>query len=201
MNDQQLPSRYDRTGLYMYIAFGAGAVLVTLWQMVTRLLEVAPGRDIPVTVPLEQAAALPMGPGGTAVEVGVREAVVTVADPAPATLFALWAHPIATSLAIVAGIVVGVLFCLRIARGRAFQTGTYLLVYLGVGILAAGWFLGWLTGAMSANGAVASISDRGYDIPPYPTDWTPVFAIFALTAVALALQVGERMRRDTEGLV
>ncbi|MFS0734192.1 hypothetical protein ABC304_02000 [Microbacterium sp. 1P10UB] len=200
-SDTQL-SQSDRLGMYLYAGVGAVGIGAVLVFVIGRLIEVARGRDIPVLVPfVDETAALPIGPGGAPVEVTVHEATVTVADPAAATLFALWAQPIVIGLAIIAGIVVAALFCLRLARGLAFKKGTSRLVYTGIGILAVGWFAGSILTSMTVNGALSAVSDHTYDGTSFEFDFAPVVALLALTVVATAFQVGERLQRETEGLV
>lgn len=162
----------------------------------------APGHDIPVLVPfVDEIATLPIGPDGAPIEVAVDRAIVTVPDPAAATLFALWAEPIVVALAIIAGIVVGALFCLRLARGRAFERGTARLILIGTGILAVGWFAGTMLTNMTVNGALSAVSDYTYDGVVFSTDFVPFFGVLALAAIGAAFQIGERLQRETEGLV
>ena len=126
---------------------------------------------------------------------------MTVPRPAPATQFALVAEPVVHGLAIVAGdhaARAAVLEprprpCLR-ARQRAHHV-------LGAGVLTAGWFLGSLLTTMTVNGALSAVSEYDYDGITFSTNWAFPFAILAIAAVGAAFQVGERLQRDTEGLV
>lgn len=200
-SDTQL-SKSDRLGMYLYAGLGAVGIVAVTVSVIARLAEVARGRDIPVLVPfIDETATLPIGPDGAPVDVAVQQATVTVASPAPATLFTLWAEPIVVGLALIAGIVVAALFCLRLARGLAFQKGTSRLVYTGLGIFAVGWFAGSILTSMTVNGALSAVSDYTYDGTSFEFDFVPVLALLALTAVATAFQVGERLQRETEGLV
>ena len=195
-------SRSDRIGMYATIVLGAIGAAATIWAAVVRLAEVLPGHDIPVLVPfVGETATLPIGPGGADVGVEVDQAIVTVSDPAAATLFALIAQPIVTGLAVLAGILLLCLFCLNVARGRAFAASTVRIVLAGVGVLLAGWVLGSLFQTMGVNGTLAAVSDRDYDGVLFQTDFTAVFAILALGAIGAAFQVGHRLQRETEGLV
>src|SRR6478752_8576538 len=98
-------SRSDRLAMYVTMLLGAIGIGVTAWHAVARLVEVLPGTDVPVLVPFrDETAGLPIGPGGTSVEVSVDQAVVTVPQPAAATQFALVAEPVVIALAIIAGI-------------------------------------------------------------------------------------------------
>ena len=195
-------SRSDRVGMYATIVLGAIGAAVTVWVAISRLAEVLSGRDIPVLVPfVGETSTLPIGPGGAEIPVEVDQAIVTVADPAPATLFALIAQPIVTGLAIVAGILLLCLFCLNLARGRAFAASTVRILFLGTGVLLVGWVLGSLFQTMGVNGALAAVSNREYDGVLFQTDFTIVFGVLALGAIGAAFQIGHRLQRETEGLV
>ena len=195
-------SRSDRIGMYATIVLGAIGAAVTAWVAITRLAEVLPGRDIPVLVPfVGETATLPIGPGGAAEPVEVDQAIVTVANPAAATHFALVAQPIVVGLAILAGILLLCLFCFNLARGRAFATSTVRILFLGTGVLLVGWVLGSLFQTMAVNGALSAVSDYSYDGVLFQTDFTAVFGILALGAIGAAFQIGHRLQRETEGLV
>jgi hypothetical protein len=195
-------SRSDRVGMYMTVAICAIAAAVTTWTVVARLAEIVPGSDIPVLVPFaDETAPLPIGPDGALVDVSVDQAIVTVADPAPATLFALIAQPVVVGLTTLAAILLLCLFCLNLARGRAFSTSTVRIVFTATGVLLVGWVLGSLFRTMGVNGTLAAVSDRTYEGVLFETDFVPLFGILALGAVGAAFQIGHRLQRDTEGLV
>ncbi|GAA1815567.1 hypothetical protein [Agromyces neolithicus] len=195
-------NRSDTAGMYLTIVLGAIATAVTIWVAVTRLVEVLPGRDVPVLVPfIGETAQLPIGPNGAAVEVSVDQAVVTVPQPAAATQFAIVAEPIVTGLAIIAGIALLGLLCWNLARGRAFTRQNSRIIWWGTAVITAGWLLGTLLTTMSVNGALSAVSDYGYEGVTFATNFAPMFAILALAVVSSAFQIGERLQRDTEGLV
>lgn len=192
----------DRVGMYLTIVIAAIAVAATVWAAVARLVEVLPGREVPVLVPfVGETAELPIGPGGSSVEVTVEQAIVTVPSPAAATQFALVAEPIVIGLAIVSGIVLLALLCWNLARGHAFTRGNTRIIWWGSAVLTGGWVLGSLFQTMSVNGALSAVSDYGYDGITFSTNWAPFFAVLVLAVIGAAFQVGERLQRDTEGLV
>lgn len=197
-----MPDRSDRGGIYLTIGVCTAGIIATLWAMVNRLIEVFAPDGIPVLVPfVDEFAPLPIGPDGAAVQVEVDQAIVTVADPAPATFFALVAHPIVSGAAIVAGIVLLLVFCLNVARGRAFALTNVRIVLAGAFVLLGGWALGSLFRTMGVNGTLSAVSDYGYDGVLFETDFTVVFAAVALGVVGTAFQLGHRLQRDAEGLV
>src|SRR6478735_1199946 len=121
MSDLTAPDNSDRLGLYITVGAAAIGIIASVVTTVARLAEVAPGKDIPVAVALEQVkTSLPLGPSGSQVPATLDAATVIVGDPAPATLFALWAQPITVGLTWIGLLVVAALFCLRLARAEVF---------------------------------------------------------------------------------
>lgn len=195
-------SRSDRLAMYLTMLLGAIGIGVTVWHAVARLIEVASGADVPVLVPFDgETAELPIGAGGAPVEVTVDQAVVTVPQPAAATQFALVAEPVVIALAIIAGIAILGLFCWNLARGRAFARANVRLIWWGVGVLGFGWFLGSMLTNMTVNGALSAISDYEYEGVIFQSNWAPLFGVLALGAIGGAFQIGEKLQRETEGLV
>ena len=202
MSDTQPIAKSDRFGLYASVVFAAIGIANIVTDTIARLREVAPGHDIPVLVRLAgESAQLPLGPGGSAVAAQVETVTVIVADPAPATLFALWAQPIVAGLSWSVGLVLAAMFCVRLARAQVFTRGTYRLTYLAAGVLTVGWFVGGILTNMTTNGALSAISDYSYDAVTFDVGWKQFLGVLVLAAVGVALQVGERLQRDTDGLV
>lgn len=202
MNSTPGLDRSDRIGMYASAVMVASGTVIAISAAVSRLREVAPGHDIPVTVPLDgETASLPLGPDGASVTTTVETATVIVPDPAAATLMALWAQPIWSALVVCAGLVIAALFFLRLARGQAFTRGASRLAYTGTGVIAVGWIGSSLWSNMTTNGAMSALSDYTYDAVRFETSLVPPLAILIIGAMAAALQVGEKLQRETEGLV
>lgn len=195
-------NRGDRLAMYFTIVVGAVAAGIVAWSAVARVIEVAPGRDVPVLVPFaSEPAELPIGPDGAPIAVAVERAVVTVPQPAAATQFALIAEPIFHASVMIAGIAVLALFCWNLARGRAFARANVRLIWWGAGLLLGGWTVGGILTNMTVNGALSAVSAYQYDGEIFTPDWLMFFAFLGLAAVGGAFQIGERLQRDTEGLV
>jgi len=195
-------SRDDRTSLYFSIGIAGFGAAVTAISAVTRLVQVAPGHDIPVTIRLEgESVGLPLGPNGAVVPAQIDTATVTVADPAPATLFALWAQPIWLAVCVIAGLVIAAVFFAKIARGQIFSGSASRLAGVAAMVVALGWGGTSLLTAMVTNGTLAAMSDHTYEAITFQASWVPFLAILLLGALATALKIGERLQRDTEGLV
>lgn len=203
MNDQSTPlKRSERIALYVSAGIAIAAIAAGAAGTVLRLVEVAPGHDIPVLVPLSnEQAALPLGIDGAPVTVDVETATVVVADPGSSTLFALWARPIAQLLVIAATMAIAAAFMVRLAKGRAFEPGTARLAYAGGGVIAGGWFVDTVLTSVTTNGALASVSDQGRESMLFEITLGPALAVLIIAAVGVALQIGERLQRETEGLI
>jgi hypothetical protein len=195
-------SRGDRAAMYATILLALAGFVATAWIVVTRLVEVLPGRDVPVLVPfVGETAPLPIGPDGASVEVAVESATVIVPQPAAATQFALVAEPLVIGVAIAGGILLLALFCWNVARGAAFSRRNVRLVQLGAVVLVIGWFVGSLLTTMTVNGALSAVSEYTYEGITFAANWTAPFGLLALGAVGAAFQIGQRLQRETEGLV
>jgi len=102
-------------------------------------------------------------------------------------------------------IVIGCLILLsrRLGAGKIFgRSSTRLVATAGMtGLVGAAAVL--FFDNMVANGAIARVSDRGYtgnailSIAPFPF----IVATFAVALICSVFSIGERLQRDTEGLV
>lgn len=202
MSELTTPDQSDRLGLYITVGAAAFGIVATVVTTVSRLVEVAPGKDVPVVVALDgQKTMLPLGPGGAPVAGTLDAATVVVPDPAGATLFALWAQPITAGLTWIGLLVVAALFCMRLARAEVFTKSTAQLLYVGATILTAGYAFGALFTLMTSNGALAAVSDGTYDATSMTLSLAPAIGVLALAAAGVAVQVGERLQQETAGLV
>ncbi|WP_152647973.1 hypothetical protein [Demequina sediminicola] len=202
MNEERRLSKADRVGMYMSVGLVVVGAVMAIIDAVRRLKAVGDGTNVPVQVPLiGETASLPLGPDGAPVTATVDTATVIVANPAAATEFALYAQPIWQALFVCAGLVVAAIFFLRVARGHAFSRGAVRLVYGAVAIVAVGWVGTSILTNMTTNGALSAISEYTYDSILFEVSLTPMLGILLLGAVAGALDIGERLQRDTEGLV
>lgn len=196
-------SRGDRVSIVAFI--GAG-VLLAGWSVVAAvaaIVEAAGNRDVRVLADFAGTTAqAPIGPGGALREVELASAYVTAPQLPVASFAALIAREVLGAATTVGIIVCLVWLALNVLRGRIFsRTNTTLVAVASIGGLLA-WAAIALLDTMVANGAIARISDREFDNPvmSLPLPQVLLFA-FAASIVATAFTVGDRMRRDTEGLV
>jgi len=202
MTELNRPGRSDRIGAYLSVVLVLAGVAVAVQQAVARLLKIAPGTDIPVVVPLlAQSTQLPLGPDGASVPATVDTATVIVADPAAATLSALWAQPLWNAVVVCGCLVIAAVFFVRIARGQAFTRRTVRLTYAGATVVAVGWFGSSMLTNMTTNGALSAISNYTYESINFEVSLVPFLVVLVLAAMAVAFQLDERLQRETEGLV
>ncbi|MGC4175528.1 hypothetical protein [Demequina sp.] len=202
MSDTIVPTPSDRAALYLSIGVAAIGAVATIATTIARLVEVAPGKDVPVTVQLEeQTVGLPLGPNGALVDASVDTATIVVPHAEGATLFALWAQPIWLCLCVLAGLALAAMFFLRVARGQIFTKRASRLALYGALVVGAAWLGSGIFTAMAMNGALATVSDGTWDSGFIVVSFTPFLAILLLGGLGGALDIGERLQRDNEGLV
>lgn len=196
-------SKGDRVSIVLFIVAG---VLLAGWAVVravATIVQAADNRD--VRVPAEFVGTIgqaPIGPGGAMRAVELSSGYVTAPELPAASYVALILREALGALT-VAGIVVCLVWlAVNVLRGRIFsRTNTVLVSVATIGGLVA-WAGTALLSTMVANGAIARISDREFDnaVMSLPLEALLLLA-FAAAIVATAFTVGDRMRRDTDGLV
>lgn len=186
--------------------FTAGvAAIGGIWILVQagiRIAEVLRGTDVPVLAPFSgETAPLPIGPGGSPVTVTVEQAVITADGLAPITTASLVLEAVVVALGLLGALACLALLCVNLARGIAFSRLNTRLILWGTVSLLVAWGAGGLFRTMGVNGTFAAVSHHSYDNVIFSADLGPLFAILALGMVGTAFTVGERLQRDTEGLV
>jgi hypothetical protein len=196
------PTRSDRVDLWTVIVVGVVVAVFALVNAVVRIASIVPNKKVDVLAPFfDTVAALPIGPGGELVDVRVDSAVLTVSDLPGVVVVALVGAvlaELATTLVIVA---CAMLLCRNLMAGNAFSRTNTRLVFTVSITLIVGTTLSSLFTTMGSNGAFATLSEGSYDGAVATANLVPYFVAIALAAVALAFKAGERLRRETEGLV
>jgi hypothetical protein len=197
-------SRGDTVSLLLFLAAGVGLAVWAVVQSVATIVQALPNRDVRVAMPfLDTAAEAPLGPDGAPAPVELGAGAI-VAPELP--LASLWALVIAEVLfAVVVVTVVALLLTLTIGilRGQIFsRRNTAIVAAAGtatlVGLAGVPFFQN-----MVANGALARISEYTYDRGPVQVIDLPVLlgAAFVAAIAGTVFSVGDRLQRDTEGLV
>ncbi|WP_157421739.1 hypothetical protein [Agromyces sp. Leaf222] len=200
---QYRPSRGDLAGMWAFL--GAGAV-IAVWAVIAavqRIVEVLPNRD--VQVPAEFAgtvAEAPIGPDGAPLPVVLDRASITAESLPTLSLASLVIEQVVAATTVVVVVTCLVLLSWSVMRGRVFsRRNTRLVTVAGftglLGYAAVPFFAN-----MAANGAFAQVSERSFDNVVMAVDLVPLLLIAFIAALAtVVFSIGDRMRRDTEGLV
>lgn len=191
--------------LAMFALMIAGAV-ITIWVAVTsigRIVEALPNRDVPVLGYFSGTPAqAPIGVDGAGVPVELERARFTVEELPLASLWALVLQEALTIATVV--VVVGALIWLglNVTRGQIFSRANTRLVITAGTVGLFGYFAVPFFGNMVANGAFARISERTFDNVIYSIEPLPILlGAFVVGLAGTVFTVGERLQRDTAGLV
>jgi hypothetical protein len=196
-------TRGDTSAMWLFIIVSVAVVAYTLTQGIFRIIELV--RNTDVTVPARfvgTTAEAPIGPDGTLVAVELDRAVLTVESLPAASVAAGVLEVITAVLATALTVFFLILLCRQLLRGSVFSARNTNIVG-AAGITAiAGIALAPFFGNMVANGAFARLSDRTFDNVIIAVDLhTLIFAAFVAAFATSVFAVGNRLRRETDGLV
>ena len=197
-------TRKDRSDLRATVVTAAAAAVATITITVIRLLDLFAVDGITATARVGGVPAdLPIGPGGSSVAGRLHEITFTAAAIDPISAGSYAAAIIITGLAYLVVIACTLRFCLNLSRGKAFTKENTRLITITAITILAGTALAAFCNTMGANGAFASLGDGATNPDNSVTAgyWVATFASVALGAVAVAFRAGERLQRETEGLV
>jgi len=197
-------SRGDTIGFVLFLIGGVAIAVAAVVQSVVAIARVLPNRDITLLAPfVATEAQAPLGPDGAPVVVQLDSASVTVASLQPAALGALVISHALVAVAMVTVVTLLLILCFGILRGRIFSRAhTALVTASGLVAIAGIYFVPFFHN-MAVNGALALLSDGTYDRAVVGTvDLSTIFGVAFVVALAgTAFAVGDRLQRDTEGLV
>ena len=197
-------SRGDRGALVGFCIAGALiAAYITVFSIL-RIIELARGVDVPVLVEFISSRTpvdLPLSTG-TSITAGVDSAVITAPQlPAIAAVPGIMGQ-VAQILTIVVVIGCLILLARSVLTDRVFsRRNTALVATAGitglVGFTAVRFF-----DNMLANATVARIADNGLDTAVMSVEpFTFVLGAFVIALISTVFGIGDRLQRDTEGLV
>lgn len=195
-------SKSNRADLYATITVGLIVAVITIITATLRIVHVLPNTNVSVLVPLaDTTTSLPLGPDGADVTVAIDQAAVTVSNMPPVVVASLVLSAICGALTVLIVTALICLLCRNMLGGTMFSRVNSRLVWGSSVTIATGWLLGLLLNTMGTNGAVATLSDNSFDKVVMTIDWLPFVFAMMVGALALAFRAGERMQRDTDGLV
>lgn len=196
-------SRPDAVALYFFVISGVGIAAWTVFTAAQRIVEVAARVDVPVLVEFDgTSGTAPVGPGGADAAVQLEMATVVSSDLPGAVTWSLVMQQIVLVATVLTAVATLLWLTRNILRGVVFsRTNTRLVTVAGVtgvlGFCAVPFF-----GNMGANGVIARVSDRGFDNPVMSVDLFPLLLLGFVAGVAtLVFTVGDRLQRETAGLV
>lgn len=194
----------NRWDVVATVVIGLAVIVPAVASGVRRVAELLAGGAVPVTVELtpDEVVQAPLGPGGQLVEGSASSVVVPVAGLPPVSLAGAFAETIVVPLALSGAVVCLALLCWRLVRGRAFTAASTRLVLVGCALVLLIWLVQIAAGTMVTNGArqVLGADTDGYSfVTTFPT--APFLVALALGVVAGAMRIGERVQRDSDGLV
>ena len=195
--------RSDAIGLWFFMIAGVGIAVSAVWSAVARIVEVLPNRNVQVAAEFAGTMAdAPIGVDGAPIAVELERAIITAPSLPVASLWALVIQQVVFAVAVVCVVVCLVWLAWNVSRSIVFsRTNTVLVVTAGfAGLL--GYFAVPFFGNMAANGAFAVLSDRTFDNVVMSVEVFPLILLtFVAATAATVFTVGDRLRRDTEGLV
>ncbi|MCD2441585.1 hypothetical protein LQ757_04770 [Agromyces sp. SYSU K20354] len=195
--------RADAVSLWVFMAAGAAIALWVTWSAVARIIEVLPNRDVAVLAPFAGTPAeAPIGTDGAPVTVELEQAVLTVPELPIASVWAIVIQQAVLVLAVVAVVTALIWLSRNVARGVVFcRTNTVLVSTAGIVALLA-YFAVPFFGNMASNGAFAVLSEHTFNNVIMTLDpFALVLAAFVVALMSTVFAIGERLQRDTEGLV
>ncbi|MEW1706627.1 hypothetical protein AB0230_05225 [Microbacterium sp. NPDC089190] len=197
-------SRGDTGSFLLFIVAGVAIALWAVIRSVGTIVAAAGNRDVRVPVDfLDTIAQAPIGPDGASVPVELTGAVVTAPSLPLASLWALFLAEGTFAAAVVTVVTLLLILCIGILRGGIFsRRHTRLVVAVGIVSLIAAFAVPFFQN-MVANGALAWLSDRTYDRGLTQQIDLPILIVIGFVAglSSTVFAVGDRLRRDTEGLV
>lgn len=197
-------SRGDTAGFLLFIVAGVAIAAWAVIGAVGSIVAAVGNRDVRVPIEfLDTVAQAPIGPGGASVPVELTGAVVTAPSLPLASLWALFLSQGIFAAAVVTVVVLLALLCIGILRGEIFtRRHTRLVAAVGIVSLVAAFAVPFLHN-MVANGALAWLSDRTYDRGLTQQIDLPILIVIGFVAglSSTVFAVGDRLQRDTEGLV
>lgn len=196
-------SRGDKAGLVAFCVAGAAIAVIFAVQTVARIVELARGTDVPVLIEfLGDRVDVPLGAGGSSIAVALDQATLTAASLPPIATVPGIIGQVIQFLTVV--VVIGCLIVLSSGffRGRIFsRRHTALVMTAGItglfGFAAARFFENML-----ANATVNVVTDNAFDNAVIAVEPVPfVLAAFVLAVIGTAFTIGDRLQKETEGLV
>lgn len=194
-------SRGDTVSLALFVIAGLAIAAWTVWNVAVRIVELVGGGPLDVLVEFIDTTA-DAQIGATTIPVELDRGAITVTGLDAVGVASGVLGQLAFGVTIVVVVACLIALSRNILRGRVFGKANTRLVAVGgivglVGAAASHFF-----DNMLANAAMAHTIDGPFDTAVITVEpFTFVLAAFALAVVGSVFVVGDRLQRETEGLV
>lgn len=196
------PDKGDRGAFWFSIIVGGALTIVSAVLSAVRIVEVLGPGPTPVMVKMvDVTAAIPLS-NGAVLPAAISTAEIQATELPLASIIAGVTGPILTTITLAAITVCLTLLALSIMRGRIFSKRNTKLVVAASLTGLLGFSFANLCDTMLANGALAWATGNEIDNTVVSVE-PAVYLIgaFAAGVVITVFTAGERMQRDTEGLI
>jgi hypothetical protein len=199
---QGVLTRGDKSALIGFCIAGLAIAVYFVVFSTIRIIELARGTAVPVLVEFMDAPVQIPLTTGDSVTAGLDRATLTASTLPPIATAAGIIGQVIQILTIVAVIGCLILLARGILSGCVFSRRSTVLVMTAgitglVGFAAVQFF-----DNMLANATVAAVTDNGIDNAVISVEpFTFILAAFIIAVIGTAFVIGEKLQRETEGLV
>ena len=199
----RIMSRWDAVSMAIFMAFGAAFAVFTVVRAVLRTTEVLSGGAVRVFAQFSGTMAdAPIGPDGAPVAVELDTAYLIAPELPVGSVIALVIEQVVIAASVVTVVARLLVLTWNILHGRMFSRANTRLVGTAGVVAFLGVALAPFFANMGANGAFAFLSDRTFDNVILSAGLFPLLTVaFVAALAATTFTVGDRLQRDTEGLV
>ena len=201
ITQERMLSRGDTAAMALFVIAGLAIVGWTIWFTIARIIELTSGHDVPVLVEfMNQQTDVQMGE--TTLPVELDRGTITVDGLGAIGVVPGVIGQIAFAVTITVVVACLIVLSRNLMRGRIFSRANTAIVMTGgttglVGAAAAKFFDNMLANAAMAHAVDGEFDTAVMSIEPF----TFVLAAFALAVIGSVFVIGDRLQRDTEGLV
>ncbi|GAA3524805.1 hypothetical protein AFL01nite_14580 [Aeromicrobium flavum] len=192
-----------RSDLWTAVVISVVVIVGTIVDAVSRIAEILPNRDVPVEVYLDAQRQDVAIPGvGERIPVELDHVTVRVSDLPPASLAAALGAVIVPACAVIAVMLCISWFCRNLASGQFFSRTNTRLVTATSFVILGGWLISSIATTMASNGALARLSPEAADVAvSMQFSFLYLFVAIIVGCLGAAFHAGERLQRETAGLV
>ncbi|MEV7632303.1 hypothetical protein AB0N64_07850 [Microbacterium sp. NPDC089318] len=198
---QRTLSRGDTVSLALFVIAGVAIAAWTAWNVVVRIAELLGGGPVEVLVEFLDTRVDALV-SATSLPIALDRGVITVEGLDAMGVASGVLGQLAFGITVVVVVVCLIALSRNILRGRVFGRNNTRLVAIGGGVGLVGAAASHFFDNMLANAAMAHAVDGPFDTAVMSVEpFTFVLAAFALAVVGSVFVVGDRLQRETEGLI